>query len=743
VEIETIGGETHRESGVDKGVGCGLLSHSPFSASESGSGTSTDRDAGSSSGSGSGSGTPTDKSATKIKAAASLANLEHMYPIVLLMHQHPHCSVEQQMHWAVRQGAVALLLIQSESSSHPSNQSSTQETGRMRSDIESSRPSSSSSIVMSATEQDPDSLLSLSSIPVGLIGMDVGHRFMAAMRRSEARTIKHVNIQEYKSGAFDYSFVVLFCLACMSVVLSSYLSAQPERQRLMRTIKRSVKRNNRDDEAELGKGAHHASMDEEEEEEEEEDDEDASAMEHHYLDERGAACFIVMASCMLLILFFFMDYLIYIIIGLFCVAAVQSMSHLCTQCLRSIHCFARRRVSIPTMPSITLRSFISITLSFVVAIVWLLNRRNSAAWILQDVMGVSLVLVLPQQLRLPNIKVSVLLLLLAFVYDVFWVFLSPLLFGSSVMVGVARGGSTGEPIPMLLRVPRLNEQHGMMRGEAMLGLGDMALPALLTAYMCRFDYERRRRRAVQRMKCDGESCFAYTPPADANKSYALSPALPSHSCLRCPSFFSSFLYFPLSCIGYGLGLGVTYAALILTQHGQPALLYIVPAMLIATLPIAAYTSDIKHMWKGGKETEENEEEGDADGKVDAKHQYSLLPHDARRRHHSHHHSHPDTHPSSSTSTSSLSYSHVTTTSPTAHTQAPDSYSSIAMRSQRQTQSQPQSQCQPPSRFLSHALTHSHTLSSCGRGTDRDTDIDREKDECDGQEKLLLSHAQEL
>jgi hypothetical protein len=47
-----------------------------------------------------------------------------------------------------------------------------------------------------------------------------------------------------------------------------------------------------------------------------------------------------------------------------------------------------------------------------------------------------LILTVLQIVRLPNIKVSTVLLSCAFFYDIFWVFVSPLIFQESVMIVV-------------------------------------------------------------------------------------------------------------------------------------------------------------------------------------------------------------------------------------------------------------------------------------------------------------------
>lgn len=120
-----------------------------------------------------------------------------------------------------------------------------------------------------------------------------------------------------------------------------------------------------------------------------------------------------------------------------------------------------------------------------ISLTWLFTRKLQYAWILQDIMGICLLIMVQQTVRLPNIKVSCTLLSLAFIYDIFWVFISAYIFEEGVMQKVATGGSTGETVPMLLKLPRLNDPLG---GYSMLGLGDIALPGLFISYLLRFDY---------------------------------------------------------------------------------------------------------------------------------------------------------------------------------------------------------------------------------------------------------------
>src|SRR5690348_12088863 len=79
-------------------------------------------------------------------------------------------------------------------------------------------------------------------------------------------------------------------------------------------------------------------------------------------------------------------------------------------------------------------------------------------------------------LKAPSMSSPTLLLLTAFIYDVFFVFVTPYLTstGESIMEAAATGAAltVKETIPMLFRVPSFRPNGG----EAMLGFGDVVLP---------------------------------------------------------------------------------------------------------------------------------------------------------------------------------------------------------------------------------------------------------------------------
>ncbi|EOY24767.1 Signal peptide peptidase-like 2 isoform 3 [Theobroma cacao] len=189
------------------------------------------------------------------------------------------------------------------------------------------------------------------------------------------------------------------------------------------------------------------------------------------------------------------------------------------------------------------------------AVVWAVYRNVSFAWIGQDILGIALIITVLQIVHVPNLKVGTVLLSCAFLYDIFWVFVSKKLFHESVMIVVARGDKSGEDgIPMLLKIPRMFDPWG---GYSIIGFGDILLPGLLIAFSLRYDWL-------------------------ANKT------------LRAG-------YFLWAMFAYGLGLLITYVALnLMDGHGQPALLYIVPFTLGTFLTLGRKRGDLRVLWTRGE-----------------------------------------------------------------------------------------------------------------------------------------------
>ncbi|XP_042046817.1 signal peptide peptidase-like 5 isoform X2 [Salvia splendens] len=227
----------------------------------------------------------------------------------------------------------------------------------------------------------------------------------------------------------------------------------------------------------------------------------------------SAVVFVVSASTFLLLLYFFMSAsFVWVLIVLFCVGGVEGM-HSCilSFILSKSKDFGQKTVKLPVVGKITVLSLVVLIICLVFAIVWAATRKKSFSWIGQDILGIFMMISVLQLARLPNIKVATALLCCAFVYDIFWVFLSPYIFHDSVMIAVgfgqflnhssslvsvfqpalfslfkvARGkNSGGESIPMLLRFPKLSDPY---YGYNMIGYGDILFPGLLVTFSHRFD----------------------------------------------------------------------------------------------------------------------------------------------------------------------------------------------------------------------------------------------------------------
>ncbi|XP_039016424.1 signal peptide peptidase-like 3 [Hibiscus syriacus] len=274
---------------------------------------------------------------------------------------------------------------------------------------------------------------------------------------------------------------------------------------------------------------------------------------------KGAVVFVITASTFLVLLYFFMSaWFVWLLIVLFCIGGVQGM-HNCimTPITRKCRNGLQKTLNLPLFGETSVVSFVVALCCLIFAVVWAVERRASYSWVGQDILGICLMITVLQLARLPNIKVATVLLSCAFVYDIFWVFLSPLIFHESVMIAVARGdNSGGESIPMLFRVPRAFDPWG---GYDMIGFGDILFPGLLVAFAFRYD--------------------------KANKNRLANG------------------YFLWLIIGYGFGLLFTYLGLYLMNgHGQPALLYLVPCTLGVMVILGLVRGELNELWNYSPES---------------------------------------------------------------------------------------------------------------------------------------------
>ena len=248
-----------------------------------------------------------------------------------------------------------------------------------------------------------------------------------------------------------------------------------------------------------------------------------------------------------------------------------------------------------------------------VALTWYLNRGARWAWAAQDVLATAIICSFLRTVRLPSLRVASLLLGMMCAYDIFMVFVSPLIFHSSIMMTVATAGEATaqvsgklgvcirtpeEHMPMLLLVPRLGSPPlpaGAMpppsdgQAFAMLGLGDVVLPGLLLVLARRLDLFARARAGGGDAHRDGGGRGGQGGGGSGGGG--------------CGASCVGGGYFAASVLAYAAGLSMALAAnsLHLTVNGvqgQPALLYLVPCTLGAVWWRGWRRGELRALWHG-------------------------------------------------------------------------------------------------------------------------------------------------
>ncbi|XP_024898810.1 signal peptide peptidase-like 2B isoform X2 [Pteropus alecto] len=364
-------------------------------------------------------------------------------------------------------------------------------------------------------------------IPVALLS----YKDMLDVFKSFGRAVR-VALYAPSEPLLDYNMVIIFIMAVGTVALGGYWAGS-------RDVKRRYMKHKRDDGLEK----------------QEDEAVDVTPV--------MICVFVVMCCSMLVLLYFFYDHLVYVIIGIFCLASSTGL-YSCLSPLVQRLPFGKCRIWDNSLPYFHKRPQVRMLLlalfCVAVSVVWgVFRNEDQWAWILQDALGIAFCLYMLKTIRLPTFKACTLLLLVLFIYDVFFVFVTPFLTksGNSIMVEVATGptdSATREKLPMVLKVPRLNASPLALcdRPFSLLGFGDILVPGLLVAYCHRFDVQ------VQ----------------------------------------SSRVYFVACTIAYGIGLLVTFMALALMQRGQPALLYLVPCTLITSGGLALWRRELGMFWTG-------------------------------------------------------------------------------------------------------------------------------------------------
>ncbi|SPO25523.1 related to Minor histocompatibility antigen H13 [Ustilago trichophora] len=198
-------------------------------------------------------------------------------------------------------------------------------------------------------------------------------------------------------------------------------------------------------------------------------------------------------------------------------------------------------------------------------------------WIISNLLALSLSLNAIALMSLDSFRTGAIMLGGLFVYDIFWVFATP------VMVSVARNFDA--PIKIVWPKNILEALWALQAGDqlpklqfTMLGLGDIVIPGIFVALALRYD------------------------------QLVASEAKPSASFTKSYTRFNK-PYFKATLAAYVAGLATTMGVMHFFKAAQPALLYLSPACTGAVFLTAALRGEFKQIWNWTDGEEEDKEEG--------------------------------------------------------------------------------------------------------------------------------------
>ena len=296
-------------------------------------------------------------------------------------------------------------------------------------------------------------------------------------------------------------------------------------------------------------------------------------------------CMFATMSTILLVVFFFRSYFIGFIIFMFSVGGSLSLSRV----LQSItytffpHLFDRK-VSYTLLREEEFRvmSWVFTFVCLIIGISWFSYREQTWNVLMHDVFSACICIGVLHQLYVPNMRVMAIVYSCGIIYDVFWTFITPAIFGSSVMVQVATGESNTETcldigvilplqrttnifksLPFLMELPRPCDDWSCAR-SSVVGLGDILIPGLMLVFCSKINT------AGGRIKFSDHKRYIF-----------------------------GNLYFFTAVIAYVLGLIWTFCSYVIMQgHGQPALMFILPSLYFFIGAVAFARGEFEILWKG-------------------------------------------------------------------------------------------------------------------------------------------------
>ena len=230
-------------------------------------------------------------------------------------------------------------------------------------------------------------------------------------------------------------------------------------------------------------------------------------------------------------------------------------------------------------------------------------------WWLTNVLGYSFAYAFLQLMSPTTFSTGSLILAALFVYDIYFVFFTPLMVTVATQLDI--------PAKMLFPRPPRPDDDPAKQSLAMLGLGDIVLPGLVIGFALRFDlylFYLHKQRPRMPMKSGGsdntEKNDDRSSKTNSTKNVVKAPYqtasggwgerfwVGKYNSLGQPINGGIFpkTYFYACIYGYIAGMITTLSVMSIYGHAQPALLYLVPGVLGSLWGTALIKGDLKTMW---------------------------------------------------------------------------------------------------------------------------------------------------
>ena len=207
-------------------------------------------------------------------------------------------------------------------------------------------------------------------------------------------------------------------------------------------------------------------------------------------------------------------------------------------------------------------------LSGVVAVACITGYGMTRHWILNNFLSFPLCVVGIEQVPIKTFKAGAALLIALFFYDIFFVF------GTDVMVTVAT--NVEGPIKILFPQHIFSDDHSR---QSLLGLGDIVIPGFFMAQMLRFGFYKHTAALYKAEK--------------KNDSDSNSQKLDQNLYQKLVADGEGLIYWKTQLMAYVGSLVTCMFFMVVYDSAQPALLYIVPFLLLAAVGTAAYRGELQ------------------------------------------------------------------------------------------------------------------------------------------------------